>query len=137
MKPVRVVAIAVAATFALLQAASAALPPHAYERARANAPNVVTIEVISVEITGDRACAVTGKVATVERGEHFSAGDTVTIAVPCTGHVQVTPMVGAVIWQRTSTLQESQWARAYLDNDGALALYQYEILTSDPRAPAE
>lgn len=122
-----------ALAFAALTAspAFAALPPQAYANARANAPNVIVIDVASVELTSATSCTVRGSVNTVERGEKYEAGGEVEIVVPCRGHVQAPVMVGAVVWQNSATLQASTRGRAYLDDAGALALYQYEILPAE------
>lgn len=124
-------ALAAALTAMSAAPAFAALPPQAYANARDNAPNVIVIDVASVEFTSATSCTVRGSVNAVERGDQYEAGGAVEIIVPCRGHVQAPIMVGAVVWQNSATLQASTRGRAYLDTNGALALYQYEILAAE------
>jgi len=126
----RQITFALAALAAALTAspAVALLPPQAYADARANAPNVIVIDVAAVEFTSAMSCTVRGSVSTVERGEKYEAGGEVELVVPCRGHVMTPVMTGAVIFQNSETLQASTRGRAYLDENGALARYQYEIL---------
>jgi len=128
----RKVTFALAALAAALTASPAAalLAPQYYAEARANAPNVIVIDVGSVEFASATSCTVRGSVSTVERGDKYEAGGAVELTVPCRGHVMTPPMTGAVIFQNSATLQASTRGRAYLDENGALALYQYEILTA-------
>lgn len=118
---------ALAAAFAASPAA-ALLPPQVYANARANAANVIVLNVASVEFVSDMSCAVRGSVETVERGSKYQAGVEVELRVPCRGHVMTPPMTGAIIFQNSQALQASTRGRAYLDENGVLALYQYEIL---------
>ena len=115
--------------------ASALLPPQAYANARANAPNVIVIDVASVEFASATSCIVRGSVGAVERGDKYEAGGSVELTVPCRGHVATPVMTGAVIFQNSQTLQASARGRAYLDDAGALALYQYEILPAAAAQP--
>jgi len=113
---------------ALAPNAAALLPPQAYAEARANAANVVVIDVDGVEFVSDSLCAVSGRVAQVERGEKYEAGAEVRIDTPCRGHVAVMPMPGPVIYQDSAALQASTRGRAYLDAEGRLARWKYEII---------
>ncbi|MCR6644364.1 MAG: hypothetical protein NVV62_07545 [Terricaulis sp.] len=116
--------------------AFAALPPQVYADAREGAADVIVIEVSNVETTGPMSCAVTGHVLRVERGARYSAHEEVRINVPCLGHSDAQPHPGPAIYQGTQNLRESRYARAYL-NGGALALYQFQILTSPDQAPRD
>ena len=113
--------------------AHAALPPQYYQQAREEAADVVVIDVRDVgappEI-GYGECAVSGLVASVERGETYAVGQDITIAVPCR-LPNARMMVGAVQWKSFEALSAAPAGRAFL-NDGALALYQYEILAEAP-----
>lgn len=126
---------AASAIFAALAAspASALLPPSAYAEARANAPNVVLIAVTQVDFTGETSCHVHGAIVAVERGAKYEQGAPISIEVPCRGHAAQSgpPMVGPVIYQSSQALQESTRGRAYLDENGALARYQYEIVAPE------
>jgi|GEM_PF-3443865 len=122
--------LAMLAALATAMPASALLPPQAYANARANAPNVIVIDVGSVEFAGESSCRVLGHVSSVERGTRYEVGASVELNVPCRGHVALSgpPMPGPTLYQNSVALQASQHGRAYLDENGALALYQYEIL---------
>lgn len=115
--------------------AFAALPPQYYEEARANAESVL---VVRVERTAGLAfmrgygdCRVSGVVEAVERGSRYSAGDAVTISLPCRRQNAQIPASG-VQYEDVSELRRSRWGRAWLNANGELALYQYDILASYP-----
>ncbi|MDZ4690717.1 hypothetical protein [Terricaulis sp.] len=129
----RKLTFALAAIAAALTAspAFALLPPQAYANARANAANVIIINVEAVEFTSAMSCTVRGTVGAVERGAKYEGGAAVELTVPCRGHVMSPVMTGAVIFQNSQALQASTRGRAYLDDAGALALYQYEILAAE------
>ena len=125
------------AALALLVAtpAFAALPPIYYQQARTNAADVVVINVSEVgqppEI-GYGDCPVKGTIAVVERGTTYAVGDAITITVPC--RLPNAPiMVGGVQWKSFESLSAAPAGRAFL-NDGALALYQYDVLAEAPAA---
>ena len=112
---------ALVAAFALMIAtpAFAALPPQYYQQARANAADVVVINVTEVgqppEI-GHGDCAVKGTVAVVERGATYTVGQDITVAVPC--RLPNAPiMVGAIQWKSFEALSAAPAGRAFL-NDG-------------------
>ncbi len=111
--------------------AFAALPPQYYEQARRDAADVVVIEVREVAppplAPGFGACTVSGRVIGVLRGEAYQQGADIQIDVPCM-HQGARVPIGGVLYKPFETLRESPYGRAYL-NDGALALYQYEMLS--------
>lgn len=115
-------------SLAIATPAVAALPPEAYERARAEATDVVVFDVTHVGapsgVQGD--CIVEGKVIRSERGERFRPGDPIRLSVPCRTPL-ATPMPGPTVWQDMEALQRSAHGRAHLDADGSLALGQYEL----------
>jgi hypothetical protein len=123
-----------AAIFAAVPA-FAALPPQYYEEARANAESVLVMRIERVaglplmRWYGD--CQVTGVVETVERGSRHRAGDTIHIAVPCMRENAQIPASG-VQYEQASELRRSRWGRAWLNANGELALYQYDILALYP-----
>lgn len=120
--------------FSLAPPALAALPPYVYEEARNEAADVIVIEVTRVDAIGPTSCAINGHVLRVERGGAYTPHQSVRITAPCYGHQRVELPVGPVIYQETRRLRESRYGRAYL-NGGALARYQYQVLTS-PDQPA-
>ncbi|MBP7705314.1 MAG: hypothetical protein KA105_08565 [Caulobacter sp.] len=107
--------------------AAALLPPRYYQEARDKAAHVVVFDVTHVGVpagvSGD--CNVEGKVIRDERGD-LKPGDAVKMAVPCRTPL-ATPMPGPVIWQDMEALSRSAHGKAYLDAEGNLALYQYEL----------
>jgi len=127
---------ALLAGFVLLAFAApafAALPPQYYQQARDNAADVVVIDVREVgspPAQGYGDCAVSGTVAAVERGETYAVGDEITLAVPCMLPDARVP-IGGVQWKGVEALRAAPAGRAFLNN-GALALYQYEILAAAP-----
>ena len=112
--------------------AHAALAPHYYEQARAEAADVVVIDVSSVTppvaaTTGHGPCVVAGTVAAVERGARYTVGEEITIEVLCRlPHAEM--MVGPVQWKDVATLSAAPRGRAFLNN-GEIALYQYDVLS--------
>lgn len=119
--------------FALLLAAPAfaALPPQYYEQARRDAADIVVIEVREVapppSTQGFGACTVTGRVIGVLRGATYQQGAEIQIDVPCM-HQGARVPIGGVLYKPFEALRQAPYGRAYL-NDGALALYQYEMLS--------
>jgi hypothetical protein len=115
--------------------AFAALAPEYYEQARANADSVVVVRVERVaglalmRASGD--CRVSGVVEAVERGSRHSVGDALSIVVPCRRANAQIPASG-VQYEEANELRRSRWGRAWLDANGELALYQYDILASYP-----
>ncbi len=116
-----------------LAPAFALLAPKYYEQARRQAPNVVVIEVASVTEpqAGYGVCAVAGQVRKVERGRLYSAGATVTLAVPCR-KPGVQPPLGGTIYADPAALRAAPYGRAYLDAKGELLLSQYVALAKAP-----
>ena len=110
--------------------AVAMMAPEYYERAREEAPNVIVIAVHEVEgAKGDIGwCRVHGIVDEVERGTKYAVGDDVAIAVECLGPAAVDVPVGGTIWQDMPRLMKSHRGKAWLDEAGAIALSQYEVL---------
>jgi hypothetical protein len=115
--------------------AFAALPPQYYEEARANAENVLVVRVERVAglpfMRGYGDCRVSGVVETVERGSRHRTGETIQISVPCMRQNAQIPASG-VQYEQVSELRRSHWGRAWLNANGELALYQYDILASYP-----
>ena len=115
--------------------AFAALPPQYYEEARANAESVLVVRIERVtglpfmRWYGD--CEIAGVIETVERGSRHRAGEVIHISVPCRRQNAQIPASG-VQYEEVSELRRSRWGRAWLNADGELALYQYEILASYP-----
>jgi hypothetical protein len=125
----RVIAFAALALCSL--SARAALPPHYYEEARRTADSVVVISVAHVRglwlWRGYGDCRVSGRVERVERGERYRPDDPIVVDVPCRrAHAEI-PASG-VQYQDLNELRRSRRGRAWLTPDGALALYQYDIL---------
>ena len=85
MKKRRLIALTVAAC-AVAAPALAELPPAAYERARAEATDVVVLDVSRVQMLApgvmEGTCEVEGRIASVERGAR-TAGQDVRFDVPC------------------------------------------------------
>lgn len=121
------------ALLASATSAHAALAPQYYQQAREEAADVVVIDVRDVgapPAIGYGECSVSGVVASVERGETYAVGQDITIAVPCR-RPDAPMMVGAVQWKSVEALSAAPAGRAFL-NGGALALYQYDILSAAP-----
>ncbi|WP_296584942.1 hypothetical protein [Xanthobacter sp.] len=113
--------------------ALALMSPQVYATARDGAKSVIVLEVESVAIT-PRAfgtCAVTGTVKLVERGTAYTAGQKVTLDIPC-ARPNALPPLGGTIYQETDRLQAAKFGRAYLDADGKLVLSQYFQLEALP-----
>ncbi|MDB5470041.1 MAG: hypothetical protein JWR84_1601 [Caulobacter sp.] len=110
-------------------AAHAALAPQYYQQARDEAPNVIVLDIAEVgPPAGDAGpCLVSGKVHQVERGTRYRNGQTIAIRVPCKTPKAEIP-AGGTIWQDRAALGPGKRARAWLDNAGDLALYQFELL---------
>jgi hypothetical protein len=124
-------AIAAVAAVWFASPANAALAPEYYELARAAAPHVVVVAVDNVRtplLWRDHGeCRVRGAVAGVERGERYHDGDAIEIIVPCAKPGADIPASGTV-WQDMDTLKDARRARAFLNEAGALALDQFDIL---------
>ena len=92
---------------------------------------MVVFQVVTVEAPrpadGFGQCIVSGKVEKVERGTHYRLHGRIRVEVPCIWpHAEM--RTGGVIWQTPASLKASKRARAWMDQPGELALYQYEIL---------
>lgn len=127
--------ILIALAFILLAApAFAALAPEYYAQARAEAPSVIVISVLNTSpppARGYGECLVRGSVAAVERGDAYTVGQEVSLAVPCMRAGASIP-AGPVQWQDWRALRTSPYGRAWLTAEGTLALYQYEVLSALP-----
>lgn len=113
--------------------ALALMSPQVYATARDGAQSVIVLAVEGV-VPPQRAfgtCGVTGTVKVVERGSAFTAGQKVTLDVPC-ACPNALPPLGGTIYQETDKLQASKFGRAYLDADGKLVLSQYFQLEALP-----
>jgi hypothetical protein len=124
----RLPAAAIAALLPTL--AIAAMPPETYEAARRDAPDVIVVAIAGVTPPAGNwgECGVVGTVLRVERGDRLKVGDPITIAVPCAEADAPFPDSG-VIYQDLKSLISSTYGRAFLAEDGTLALYQYDQLT--------
>lgn len=123
----------VLALLALTGPALALMPPYVYESARRDARSVIVLAVEGVEVPRREfgACTVSGTVRVVERGDAFTAGQKVQIAVPC-ARKDASPPIGGTIYQPVETLTASRFGRAWLDADGKVVLSQYEQLAALP-----
>lgn len=108
------------------------LAPGAYKDARASAANVVVIEVARVEALGPLSCAVHGRVLKVERGRKYKKGALIVIEAPAIGQAPARPPIGGAIFQDFAALSASRFGRAYLSDEGALMLSQYQIIKRSP-----
>ena len=107
------------------------MPPETYEAARRDAPDVIVVAIAGVTTPPAGSwgeCGVIGTVLRVERGDRLNIGDPITIAVPCAEPDAPFPDSG-VIYQDLKSLISSTYGRAFLAEDGTLALYQYDQLT--------
>lgn len=108
--------------------ALAALAPQYYQQARDNAPNVIVFDVVDVttpdEAAGD--CLVAAKVIRAERGTQYKAGEELVLVVPCR-KPDAPVKSGPTVWQDMDALVRSAHGKAYLGEDGALVLDQYEL----------
>jgi hypothetical protein len=115
--------------------AHAALEPRYYEEARQNADSVVVVRVERVAglpfWRGYGDCRVTGRIEAVERGSRYAIGERIVIATPCHRAGAEMP-TGGVQYKEHGELRRSRWGRAWLEADGSLALYQYDILAAAP-----
>lgn len=115
--------------------ALAELPPHVYERARAEATAVVVVRVTSVGAIPNGAdrgpCALEGVVTGVERGRAYAVGDALRVDVPCVGP-NWRPRPGPFPGYDASVLPYVRDARLWL-NDGELALRGFEEAAPAPR----
>lgn len=123
------------ALLGLTPPAHAALAPEYYEQARAEAADVVVIDVADVGgppfLRGYGFCSVEGVVSAVERGARYTVGEEITLSVPCM-RPHAEPPAGPTIWQDYKTLRDAPAGRAFL-NDGRLARSQYDALGEDAR----
>lgn len=113
--------------------AGALMAPEYYERARKNAADVIVLKVTGV--TAPEAsfgnCTVQGTVAKVERGSHYAPGSAMSVEVPCRKPGAQVPL-GPVLYNAVTVLESYPFARAYLQEDGRLSLYQYHPLKTLP-----
>ncbi|MFC7380113.1 hypothetical protein [Brevundimonas sp. GCM10030266] len=111
--------------------AFADLPPVVYERARAEATEVVVIRVISVGALPDGAdqgvCAVEGEVTAVERGDAHKPGQTLRLVVPCVGPGW-TPRPGPFPGYDATALPMVRNARLWLKDDQLVLRGLEEVL---------
>ena len=123
--------LSVLAAAAVAGPAFAALAPQYYEEARNRAAHVVVVKVERVNWVRPRngrgECIVLGRIESIDRGDHYRVGARARIAVPCIAP-DAEMMAGPVIWQRPDALRASKRGRAWMNQPGKLALYQYEIL---------
>jgi hypothetical protein len=108
--------------------ALAVLPQESYDNARESAPNVlvVSIEQVLTPVGDMGLCRVLGVVETVERGSAYQAGDEIAFDVWCAKPDALTPF--GIIWTDLDALVASRAGRAWLDENGAIVLDQYEIM---------
>lgn len=108
--------------------ASAALHPKYYEEARAKAPNVIVLDVLKVTRPAGESgdCKVAGRVIRAERGERYKAGDAVEILVPCMTE-EASVRTSGRVWLDMDALVRSAHGKAWLDNEGRLAMDQYQL----------
>lgn len=129
-RPMLVAGLMLAASPAL-----ALLAPEYYQKARETAPDVVVVKVAGVsgpdDASGFGTCTVAGTVAGAERGTRYAVGAAITIPVPCRKQ-GAQPMPGPVLWTDFDQLQAAPYGRAWLEADGKLALYQYQLLAAKP-----
>ncbi len=115
--------------------ALAELPPHVYERARAEATSVVVVRVTSVGGIPNGAdqgpCALEGAVTDVERGDAHAVGDTLRIDVPCVSS-DWTPRPGPFPGYDETVLPYVDSVRLWL-KDGRLVLRGLEEAPPAPR----
>lgn len=115
--------------------AMALLAPDYYQKARESAADVVVVKVSTVSPPEDGAdfgtCTVAGTVVGVERGTRYAPGVALKIPVPCR-KAAGQPMPGPVVWTDFDQLTAAPYGRAWLEADGKLALYQYQLLDARP-----
>jgi hypothetical protein len=110
--------------------ALAVMAPQYYEQARQTAPEVIVIDVSRVAPPAGKAygdCFVEGRVAKVERGRRYRAGQSVSIAVSCALPNADFPD-GGTLWKDMAGLRRAARGRAFLGGDGRIVMSQYDIL---------
>lgn len=114
-------------TIALMATAAPALaelPPHVYQRARADADTVMIIEVREVVGLADGqasgTCVVRGMAAEIQRSDRYRVGDHVSIATPCIGPAYQA-MPGPFPGYDARALQSIQRALVFLKNGQLVA----------------
>ncbi|MDQ8029066.1 MAG: hypothetical protein REJ23_10085 [Brevundimonas sp.] len=114
----RLIALTVAAG-ALAGPAFAELPPAAYERARAEATDVVVLDVSRVQMLApgvlEGACEVEGRIASVDKGD-LTAGQTLTLQAPCID-VDWTPRPGPFPGYPETALARALQVKVWLKDD--------------------
>lgn len=106
------------------------LPPYVYEQARKNAASVVVIDVTTIQpLSGGTqgSCRLEGVVASVERGDRLSAGQAITVAIPCISPAW-RPMPGPWPGFMDRDFIQTTQGRAYLDARGRLVQRGFDIL---------
>lgn len=107
------------------------LPPYVYVEARKAATSVVVIDVATVtglNSAASGACTLTGTVESVERGDAFAPGQTLTVAIPCVGPTWE-PHPGPWPGYLDSEFMRTTQGRAYLDAQGGLVRRGFDILS--------
>jgi hypothetical protein len=131
-------ATALAAALAAAFAAAAALPPEVYLAARREAAEHLQLRIEAVApppwYADHGACRVTGEVVRVFRGGH-APGDRLAIEVDCAKPRARLPD-GPTLWTSWRALEEAGFIEAYLDDRGAVAVWQTMLLSEPSDAPS-
>lgn len=133
----RIKALALALTFTMVAAVSAiaALPPKAYQDARANAAYHVQVAVGEVVVpeTTPGQCTVTGKVVQIFRDTPggLENGSDVSFEVSCRREGERAPL-GGTLWQSVPALEAAQFMEVYLNGSpGALTVASWQVKIID------
>jgi hypothetical protein len=128
----RLIALTVAAG-ALAGPAFAELPPAAYERARAEATDVVVLDVSRVQMLApgvmEGTCEIEGRIANVERGER-PLGEDLRFTVPCIDE-NWQPRPGPFPGYPETALARALQVRVWL-KDGATVLRGLDVTAERP-----
>jgi len=129
----RLLTLTVAAC-AIAGPALAELPPYVYERARAEAAEVVVLQVSRVQMlapgTTEGQCEIEGRVTAVERGSPRASGDEIRFTVDCIDETW-TPRPGPFPGYQETALARAAQVRVWL-TDGQPVLRGLDVVAERP-----
>ncbi|WP_420478649.1 hypothetical protein [Brevundimonas sp. FT23028] len=131
--PTRRLIAVTAATCVVAGPALAELPPYVYERARAEATDVVVFDVSHVQMMApgvlEGECRIEGRIASVERGD-LPAGLELILSVPCVDEAW-TPRPGPFPGYRETALARAMQVKVWI-RDGQPVLRGLDVTAERP-----
>jgi hypothetical protein len=126
---------------ALTASASALMAPEYYQKARAEAPYHVQVEIalVSAPEEGPGDCTVEGTVVEVFKDAtgKLKKGTPVSFAVACYNEADRLP-IGGVMWTKADALQQAKYIEVYLVDAAEgfdVALWQSKIIAAPSAQP--